>query len=455
MGQNKLLPIFLKIRNRPCLVVGGGKIAYQKIRQLIQSEADITVLSDECIDEIIMFKNINWIKSKYNKRYLSGYRLVISATSDNEVNKAVYHDAENIGIPVNIVDQPELCSYYFGSVHTEGDLKIAVSTNGQSPSAAKQIKKVLIKALPNRIDSIINRFSELRKKLKDNMSYEERKKIFDSLAKKDIISEIGTVSIVGAGPGSPDLLTIKAAEVISRADIILYDALIHSDILSLSSENTKKIFVGKRSGKKCINQNTINQMLLEYAQSNKRVVRLKGGDPFLFGRGGEEAIFLRNHHISVYIVPGITSGIGVATQAGIPLTHRDYSQGVLFITGHESDNKEKINWNLVSKLDMTLVIYMGYAKLKTIVSNLIIEGKDPSTPIGLIQKGTTGDEKILIGEISSIHEKIKVEKLETPIIIVIGKVLDIYKYLKDYIEIIPTLHCDNRFGAQVSQDVSN
>ena len=299
MGQNKLLPIFLKIKNQPCLVVGGGKIAYQKIKQLIQSEADITVLSEECIDKIIMFENINWIKSKYNKRYLRGYKLVISATSDNEVNKEVYHDAENIGIPVNIVDQPELCSYYFGSVHTEGDLKIAVSTNGQSPSAGKQIKRVLIKALPNRIGSIINRFSELRRKVKDTMSYEERKKIFGSLAKKEIISRKGTVSIVGAGPGAPDLLTLKAAELISNADIILYDALIHSDILSLSSENAKKIFVGKRSGKKCIKQSTINQMLLDYAQSNKRVVRLKGGDPFLFGRGGEEAIFLRDHHIPV------------------------------------------------------------------------------------------------------------------------------------------------------------
>ena len=196
-------------------------------------------------------------------------------------------------------------------------------------------------------------------------------------------------------------------------------------------------------------------MLLDYAQSNKRVVRLKGGDPFLFGRGGEEAVFLRNHHISVYIVPGITSGIGAATQAGIPLTHREYSQGVLFITGHESNNKEKINWNLVSKLDMTLVIYMGYAKLNTIVSNLIKEGKDPSTPIGLIQKGTTGDEKIIIGEIGSIHQKIKTKKLETPIIIVIGKVIDIYKYLKDYIEIIPALDCDNPFGVQTSQDILN
>ena len=175
MSQNKLLPIFLKIKDKPCLVVGGGKIAYQKIKQLIQSEVYITVLSKECIDKIVMIENINWIKSKYNKKYLNGQKLVISATSDNKVNNQVYIDAEKKGIPVNIVDEPKLCSYYFGSVYSNGNLKVAVSTNGKSPSAGKHLRDLIAKSVPNKIDSIINKFSQLRKQLKSNMSYNNRK----------------------------------------------------------------------------------------------------------------------------------------------------------------------------------------------------------------------------------------------------------------------------------------
>ena len=456
MGQNKLFPIFLKIKNQPCLVVGGGKVAYQKIKQLIESEGDVTVISKECINEISKLNKIKWIKSKYKNQYLSGYKLVISATSNNRINKAVYVDATKMGIPVNIVDQPELCSFYFGSVHTDGDLKVAVSTNGKSPSAGKQIRNLIIKSLPSRIDNIIDRFSKLREQLKYRMLFTDRKIFLNNLSQNYIIPKTGKVVIVGCGPGSPELLSIKAAETISTADVLLYDALIHADILTLASEKAKKIFVGKRCEKNCINQSTINKMMLNYAQSGKIVVRLKGGDPFLFGRGGEEAIFLRENNVSFNIIPGITAGIGAASQAGIPLTHRDYSKGVLFLTGHEFDNNEKINWNLVSQLNMTLVIYMGYKKLNKILLSLIEGGKDVETPIGIIQKGTTEEQKIVIGKIGSINKKIKREKLETPIIIIIGEVVNIYKYLKNYIEINPAIHSNtNNFGIHQFQDISN
>ena len=459
MNQNNLLPIFLKVKNQPCLIVGGGKIAYQKIKQLVVCKADISVISKKCINEIEELyrdNKIKLIKSRYYKKYIIGYKLIISATSDNKVNKQVYSDAEKLGIPVNIVDEPELCSYYFGSVHSQGSLKVAVSTNGESPSAGKRIRELIAQSMPDKIDSILNRFNQLRKKIKSNMSYYDRKMFFGNLAKKHIDFNKGRVIIVGAGPGSPELLTLKAAESISSADIILYDALIHPDILSLGSKKCKKIFTGKRSGENCIKQNAINEMMKDFAKSGKIVVRLKGGDPFVFGRGGEEVIFLRNHQIPFNIVPGISSGIGVATQTGIPLTHRDYSKGVLFLTGHQYDGNNNIDWDLVSKLNMTLVIYMGYRKLNKIVSALIKSGKDPETPIGLIEKGTTAQQKVIVGKIGSIDEKIKTMKLETPIIIIIGDVLNIYKYLKDYIEISPTLYPDtNNFGTHQIQDISS
>ena len=459
MDQNNLLPIFLKVKSQPCLIVGGGKIAYQKIKQLIVCEADITVVSKEYIDKIEqLYKNdkIKLIKSRYYNKYINGYKLIISATSDNKVNKQVYSDAEKLGIPVNIVDEPELCSYYFGSVYSNGNLKVAVSTNGKSPSAGKQVRDLISKNMPGKIDSIIKRFSQLRKKLKSNMSYYDRKILFGNLAKKHISFNKGRVVIVGAGPGSPELLTLKAAESISSADIILYDALIHPDILSLGSKKCKKIFVGKRSGLNCIKQSTINKMMKDFVKLGKIVIRLKGGDPFIFGRGGEEAVFLRDNQIPFNIVPGISSGIGVATQAGIPLTHRNYSKGVLFLTGHQQNDDNSINWELVAKLNMTLVIYMGYKKLNKIVSALIESGKDSETPIGLVEKGTTAQQRVIIGTIGSINEKIKTMQLETPIIIIIGDVLNIYKYLKDYININPELYSDtNNFGTHQFQNISN
>ena len=208
MNQNNLLPIFLKVKRQPCLIVGGGKIAYQKIKQLIVCEADITVISKKYINKIKqLYKNdkIKLIKSRYYKKYINGYKLVISATSDNKVNKQVYSDAEKLRIPVNIVDEPELCSYYFGSVYSNGNLKVAVSTNGESPSVGKQVRDLISKSMPDKIDSIINRFSQLRKKIKSNMSYYDRKIFFGNLAKKHIDFNKGRVVIVGAGPGSPDL----------------------------------------------------------------------------------------------------------------------------------------------------------------------------------------------------------------------------------------------------------
>jgi uroporphyrin-III C-methyltransferase len=261
---------------------------------------------------------------------------------------------------------------------------------------------------------------------------------------------------VGAGPGSPELLTLQAAESISSADIILYDALIHPDILSLGSKKCKKIFVGKRSGLNCIKQSTINKMMKDFVKLGKIVIRLKGGDPFIFGRGGEEAVFLRDNKIPFNIVPGISSGIGVATQAGIPLTHRNYSKGVLFLTGHQQNDDNSINWDLVAKLNMTLVIYMGYKKLNKIVSALIESGKDSETPIGLVEKGTTAQQRVIIGTIGSINQKIKTIQLETPIIIIIGDILNIYKYLKDYIDINPELYSDtNNFGIHQFPNISN
>ncbi len=429
--KNALLPVFMNLKREPSIVIGGGVVAFQKIKQLVESKSIITVISPSCIKEIQNLHSIgaiNWIQKKYNRSLIGNPKIIIGATSNKKVNKSIYHDAESLGIPVNIVDQPELCSFYFGAVHTDGNIKIAVSTNGKSPSIGKKIRDFIASNLPDSIDNIASKFYDLREKLKSNMNHIERKYFLNSLSENQFSFKNGKVFLVGVGPGSPEHLTLKAVDLISKAEIIFYDALIHPSILSLSSNKTSKVYVGKRSDQKNIHQNTINNLMVEHAKLGKVVVRLKGGDPFIFGRGGEEAMFLKKNEIPFEIIPGISSGVGVASQLGLPLTYRNYSKGVIFLTGHEI--KKSINWQNISQLNLTLVIFMGLGNSPEIISNLLKHGKSKNTPIALIQKGTTPQEKIVVGDIGSIINKLKSIKLEKPVIIIIGDVVHIYNYLK-------------------------
>ena len=239
----------------------------------------------------------------------------------------------------------------------------------------------------------------------------------------------GTVYLVGAGPGDPKLITLRALELIKKADVVLYDRLVDKKIISMIPRKTKKIYVGREVGDDLRHQDTTNLMMVKYAKSNRNVVRLKGGDPFIFGRGGEEAEYLRKRKIKFEIIPGITSGIGSAVYSGIPLTHREHSSSVVFVTGHEDPLKktDKVKWKLLAKSVQTIVIMMGLSRIEHISKDLIAGGLDKNTPVAVIQNGTSSNQKMLIGTLSNISKKIKLYKVKPPSIIIIGTVVNLHK----------------------------
>ncbi|MDE1845072.1 MAG: uroporphyrinogen-III C-methyltransferase [Thaumarchaeota archaeon] len=237
----------------------------------------------------------------------------------------------------------------------------------------------------------------------------------------------GKVFIVGAGPGDPKLITLKAVESIKSADIVLYDRLVSKKIVAMIPKRAEKMYVGRDVGDDYKHQDTTNDMMVKFAKKNKNVVRLKGGDPFIFGRGGEEAEFLRKHKVKYEIIPGITSGIGSAEYSGIPLTHREYASSVVFVTGHEDAKKSEgvVDWKKLAKAVDTIVIMMGLSRLEIISKKLISGGLSKNTPVAVIQNGTTDEHRMIKGTLSNISKKVSEAKIKPPSIIVVGKVVNL------------------------------
>ncbi len=241
----------------------------------------------------------------------------------------------------------------------------------------------------------------------------------------------GKVYLVGAGPGDAKLITLRAIELLQKADIVLYDRLVSKKIISMIPQSTEKIYVGREVGDDTAHQNSTNELMVKFAKSKKNIVRLKGGDPIIFGRGGEEAEYLKENKVKYEIVPGITSGIGSATYAGIPLTHRKYASSVVFVTGHEDPekNNESVKWKRLAKSVDTIVIMMGLSRIDVICKELIAGGLDKKTPVAVIQNGTTPQQKMVIGTVTNIAKLVKINKIKAPSNIIIGKVVDLSKII--------------------------
>jgi len=449
---NTLLPIFLKLENEPSLVIGGGSVAFQKIKQLLNSKSKITVVSPVCnsdVWELIYKSKIKWIQKCYDLKFIDSPKVIIGATSNKQVNRQIFEDAQKLGIPVNIVDQPELCSFYLGAVHSEGDIKVAVSTNGKSPAVAKKIRNIIKKIIPKETASIVNELGKIRKFLQSSVStYTERKQIFESIVENQFNQHTGKVSLVGAGPGDPELISIRGAKAISNADVVVYDSLVHPDLLKLAPENTDLIFVGKRCGKHSTVQEHIEDIIVTNSKAGKYVVRLKGGDPFIFGRGGEEAEALAKNNIPFEVIPGVSAGLGSAAYSGIPLTHRDYASGTIFLTGHSAKDENSIEWGAIVKSEMTLVFYMGMKNAENISLKLIQNGMKEQIPVAIIQHATLPFQKIHISSVKNFPKDIEIEKIIAPSIIIIGEVVALRKKLKYYLQSPVYLHAleDPNFG---------
>ena len=443
-NMNNLQPVFMKLEKVPCLVVGGGKIALQKIHHLIDSKAMVTVVSPE-ISESINSLPVMAVTRCYQPGDIDGVRLVIVATDNKRVNRQVYLDTQKNGVLVNVVDQPELCTFYMGSVYQDGDLKVAISTNGKCPSFGTFLRDHIKNMSRGLWGKSLNQLALKRENIIRALSkYSDKKEVMGELVKQSfkkirkMEKSTGKVFLVGAGPGDPELITAKGLRAIQSADVILHDALIHPYLVFEINPLAQKIFVGKREDKHSVSQESIHSIMVEEAAKGKMVVRLKGGDPFMFGRGGEEVLALAESNIPFEVIPGITAGLGAAAGFGIPLTHRDDATSTLFITGHQCRNKVSQDWKILAQLNTTLVFYMGTKRLTEIVMGLVENGKSKDTPIAIVQNATMLIQNISTSTLGSILKDIKHKKPMTPAVIIIGNVVNYHSKIQKCLDALPS-----------------
>lgn len=452
-------PIFLDLENRDCLVVGGGRVAARKVSLLLRAGAKVQVIAPELCDELGRLANIRRIahlRREFENADVNHKVLIIAATNQQAVNRRVSELAKRDNIPVNVVDQPDLCSFIMPSIIDRSPVQVAVSTGGRSPVLARLLRARLESYVPAAYGRLAKLVESFRDRVKQRFSRMEQRRQFwenalqgevaellfagredmarDQLERALVNTEnephpIGEVYLIGAGPGDPDLLTFRALRLLQMADVVVYDRLVAPPILDLARREAERIYVGKQRDDHALSQENINQLLVRLAKEGKRVVRLKGGDPFIFGRGGEEIATLMENGVIFQVVPGITAASGCATYSGIPLTHRDYAQSVVFATGHLQDGTVDLNWKALAHANQTIVFYMGLHGVGIVSEQLVAHGLPADTPVGLIQQGTTQNQRVVITRLDKLEQTVKEEALKPPTIIIVGRVVELHKTL--------------------------
>ncbi len=457
------LPIFLDVRAQPCLVVGGGEVAARKCALLLRAGARVTVLAPAlgaAFDADLATGRIVHRAASFRDEDLEGQAVVIAATSDQAVNRAVAAAARARRIPVNVVDQPSLCSFILPSIIERAPLTVAVSSGGASPVLARLLRARLESLIPAGYGRLAALAGAFRDQVKARFRPSERRRFWERVLQGPIAEMVfsgrdaearsalqaaledkrladprlsltgGEVSLVGAGPGDPDLLTFRALRLMQQADVVVYDRLVSRPILDLVRLEAERIYAGKERAKHALPQEDINRLLVRLAREGKRVVRLKGGDPFIFGRGGEEIDTLAAEGIPFQVVPGITAAAGCASYAGIPLTHRDYSQSVVFVTGHMQDGSMDLNWRALAQPRQTIVFYMGLLGVDVLCRELAAHGLPAATPAALIQAGTTPQQRVLTGTVETLPGIVQRAGVKAPTLIIIGEVVRLRERLK-------------------------
>ena len=454
-----IFPISLKLQQQPCLIVGGGHIAYRKALLLQKSGAKISVISPEIeaqLLEIVEKSSGQYIQAHFEDHdlKLNDYRLVIAATDQPLVNKQVFEECEILNVLVNSVDDPPHCRFMVPAIVDRSPLVISIASNGASPVLSRQIRTQLETVIPHGMGALAKISGEWRQRVKQKIENPDERRIFweelyagpfkervfnNNLAEAEKIihqslmewnKPKGEVYLVGAGPGDPELLTLKALRLMQQADVVIYDRLVSGAIMELCRRDAEKIYVGKARSNHAVPQEGINALLVKYANEGKRVCRLKGGDPFIFGRGGEEIQELYEAGISFQVVPGITAASGCSAYAGIPLTHRDYAQSVRFLTGHLKEGSPELPWNELVYEHQTLVLYMGLVGLEKICEKLIQHGQRADMPVALISKGTTPEQKVVVGTLADIASKVLENQIQAPTLTIIGEVVKLREQLK-------------------------
>lgn len=453
-----IFPISLKLQQQPCLIVGGGHIAYRKALLLAKAGAKIDVLAPEIDDNLLQL--VQQSQGQYVQDVFSSstalrhYRLVIAATDNNLVNQQVFAACEAENVLVNSVDDPPHCRFMVPAIIDRSPLVISVASNGTSPVLSRQIRTQLESSIPHGMGKLAEFSGQWRAAVKQKIVNPEERRIFweelyASPLKEQVFNDNldaanqsiqhalaewqtpkGEVYLVGAGPGDPELLTLKALRLMQQADVVIYDRLVSAPILELCRRDAEKVYVGKARSNHAVPQEGINALLVKYAQAGKRVCRLKGGDPFIFGRGGEEIQELYEAGVSFQVVPGITAASGCAAYAGIPLTHRDYAQSVRFLTGHLKEGSPELPWSELVYENQTLVLYMGLVGLESICAKLIAHGQRADMPVALISKGTTPEQKVVVGTLANIASKVEQHQIQAPTLTIIGEVVNLREQLK-------------------------
>jgi uroporphyrin-III C-methyltransferase / precorrin-2 dehydrogenase / sirohydrochlorin ferrochelatase len=455
-------PIFLNIRNKRCLVVGGGNVAERKTASLLKSGADVILVSPKLSPNLITWRDMGQLGHQAREFLdddLSGSHLVIAATDNADINRHIAQLAEARRIPVNVVDQPELCSFILPSVIDRSPVIAAISTGGASPVLARLIRSRLESLIPAGYGRLADLCGRFRQRVKETFANPADRRLFwertleggvaervfsghdaeadqlmeKALANTRLSEDIGEVYLVGAGPGDPDLLTFRALRLMQQADVVVYDRLVAKPILEMTRQDAEHIYVGKERDKHTMRQEEINALLASLAKQGKRVLRLKGGDPFIFGRGGEEIDTLAAQGVPFQVIPGITAAAGCASYAGIPLTHRDYAQSVTFVTGHLKDGSMNLNWPMLAQPNQTIVFYMGLVGLPVICRELQAHGVASDMPIALIQQGTTHMQRVYTGTLESIQSIVEKEKPKPPTLIIVGRVVELQEKLAWYV----------------------
>lgn len=452
------LPLFLNLRERRCLIVGGGDIALRKARHLASAGAHIRLVAPDILPELTRLLNDSCHQLEqrwYESHDLDGVYLVIAATDDPVINTRVAAAGNALHKFVNVVDDAEIGSAVMPAIVDRSPVIAAFSTGGKAPVLARLLRTRLESMLPAEYGRLAELAGEFRAQVSRKFSRINDRRYFWEKALSGPVAEralagdveqaaalltqqleatepasIGEVYLVGGGPGDPDLLTFKALRLMQQADVVLHDRLVSGPVLALCRRDADYIYVGKKRDRHSLPQSEINQLLVELAQQGKRVLRLKGGDPFIFGRGGEEIDTLAVNSIPFQVVPGITAASGCSTYAGIPLTHRDYAQSVRFVTGHQKNDSYSLNWQEMLEPSQTLVFYMGLLGLPRICRGLIAHGRSADTPVALIEQGTTPGQRVITGTLDTIVEAVSRQKVRAPTLTIIGDVVQLHERLR-------------------------
>ncbi len=452
-------PLFHQAEQLQALIVGGGKVASRRAKALLKAGVTCDLIALECQPELaaMILANGGQVTQQAFAVGLvqARHNLLLGVTDNSQVNQSVASVAKQRGLLVNVADDPTAGNVIFGATIDRHPLTIAINNGGASPVLTRLLRQQLEQFVPTHYGHLAELVGNYRDTVKaalpkesDRISFWEsilqgavaealfsgQHEIAEGLLKK-ALHEVekhtnhGEVYLLGAGPGDPDLLTLRAFRLLQQADVVLYDALVSEQIMALVPESAERIYVGKRRANHSVPQAGINQLLADHAKLGKRVARLKGGDPFIFGRGGEEIETLAQHGIPFQVVPGITAASGCSAYAGIPLTHREHAQSVRFVTGQLRDGSIALDWPALAVEHQTLVFYMGLNSLPVICQQLIAHGMDVNMPAALIEKGTTQDQRVIISDLSQMPSVMAAQTVMSPSLFIVGRVVDLHDKL--------------------------